>query len=75
MSIDEKKMQEMVESINRSQFQGNQDQYSYNFDKDKNYDPADPVPTKIETEGHLNFVRKMTNLIHYLLYQYIQVIK
>ena len=55
MSIDEKKMQEMVESINRSQFQGNQDQYSYNFDKDKNYDPADPVPTKIETEGHLNF--------------------
>ena len=57
MSIDEKKMKEMVESINKTQFQGNQnqDQYSYNFDKDKNYDPDDPVPTKIETEGHLNF--------------------
>jgi len=57
MSIDEKKMKEMVESINKTQFQGNQnqDQYSYNFDQNKNFDPADPIPTKIETQGHLNF--------------------
>ena len=55
MSIDEKKMKEMVESINKSQFQGNQDQYAYNFDQNKNYDPNQKIPTKVETQGHLAF--------------------
>ena len=55
MSLDDKEMKQMVDSINQGQFQNN-DQYSYNFDRDKtNIDPNDPVPTKVETKGHLAF--------------------
>ena len=35
MSLDDKEMKQMVDSINQGQFQNN-DQYSYNFDRDKN---------------------------------------